>query len=85
MPYLPESVKQALDEKTMLSSAAGHLNYVFTREIIEFIKRKGLSYQTINDVVGALESCKLEFYERVARPYENLKIKSNNDVYPESF
>jgi hypothetical protein len=33
------------------------------------------------EAIGALECCKLEFYRRVAVPYEDRKIKSNGDVY----
>jgi hypothetical protein len=33
------------------------------------------------DAVGAIECCKLEFYRRVAVPYEERKIKTNGDVY----
>lgn len=33
------------------------------------------------DALGALECCKLEFYRRVAVPYEDGKIKTNGDVY----
>lgn len=33
------------------------------------------------DALGALECCKLEFYRRVAAPYEDSKIISNGDVY----
>lgn len=33
------------------------------------------------DALGALECCKLEFYRRVAAPYEDSKIKSNGDCY----
>ena len=36
---------------------------------------------TIGDVVNAMECAKLEFYRRVAAPYEDTKIKENGDVY----
>jgi hypothetical protein len=42
---------------------------------------KGKNYQTVNDIVGALEGAKMEFYRRAAAPYEDLKIKENGDVY----
>ena len=59
----------------------GELNYVLTSHLIDYIGAKGLSYQTINDIVGALEGCKLEFYRRVAVPYEDDKRDQNGDVY----
>jgi hypothetical protein len=38
-------------------------------------------YRRINEVMGALECAKQEFYRRVAVPYEDKKIKENGDVY----
>lgn len=45
------------------------------------MQRKGLKYDTINDILGALEGSKLEFYRRIAVPYENVKLAENGDVY----
>lgn len=64
----------------MPPSTPGELNYLFT-EIIKLYIRNGLNYQKINDVMGALEGAKLEFYRRIAAPYEDTKIKENGDVY----
>jgi hypothetical protein len=55
----------------------GELNYVVTKIL------KGvypLRYFHINKAVGVLECIKLEFYRRVAAPYEDLKIKESGDV-----
>lgn len=60
----------------------GELNFKLTEIVIDYAARHNLSYQTINDIVGALEGAKLEFYRRVAAPYENQKIYDNGDVYP---
>lgn len=38
-------------------------------------------YQDINDIMGAIEGAKLEFYRRIAAPYENEKITENGDVW----
>lgn len=83
MPYLEQTQKDALDDAAITACTSGHLNYLFTREILRYVENMGLSYRTINDIVGALESCKLEFYRRVAVPYENTKAKINGDVYGE--
>ena len=61
---------------------AGELNFIVTRILNRYVEQKGLSYQTINDIVGALEGSKMEFYRRVAVPYEQGKIEINGDVYP---
>ena len=59
----------------------GQLNYAITCVLKDYIESNGLSYDTINDIVGALEGAKLEFYRRVAAPYEDKKIIENGDVY----
>ena len=82
MPHLESTIKHALDHELVSPSAAGHLNYKFTDLITDYIQQKGLCYQTINDVLGALEGAKLEFYSLVARPYEDKKIKTNGNAYP---
>ena len=59
----------------------GELNYLITRLLQAFLRRRGLSYQSLNDVRGALENCASEFYRRVAAPYEDRKIEANGDVF----
>ena len=61
---------------------SGELNYLFTRLALRYMEQRGLSYQTINDIVGALEGAKMEFYRRIAIPYEQSKIRTNGDVFP---
>jgi len=60
---------------------AGELNYLITQLCVQYMKSRGRKYAHINDVIGALEGAKLEFYRRYAAPYEDLKIKENGDVY----
>jgi hypothetical protein len=55
----------------------GELNYVVTKIL------KGvypLKYYHLNKAIGVLECIKLEFYRRVAAPYEDVKIKESGDV-----
>lgn len=75
MPYVTK------DRRGEPPETAGELNYHLTKLCIWYLKHKGQSYQTINDIIGALEGCKLELYRRVASPYEDTKIKENGDVY----
>lgn len=78
MPYIP---KHARDTVLLhVPGNAGELNYAISQIVTEYIELKTLSYQTINDIVGALEGAKLEFYRRVAIPYEDFKIKVNGDL-----
>jgi hypothetical protein len=59
----------------------GDLNFQITRLLDGYMYAHRLSYQTINDILGALEGAKLEFYRRVAVPYEDAKRDVNGDVY----
>lgn len=80
MPYIADK-REDLRRKLDVPSNCGELNYVITDTLIEYIETKGLSYQTINDILGALDGASKEFYRRVAEPYEDEKIKQNGDVY----
>jgi len=55
----------------------GELNYVVTKILKEIYP---LRYFHINKAIGVLECAKLEFYRRVAAPYEDTKIKESGDV-----
>lgn len=55
----------------------GELNYVVTKILKEIYP---LRYFHINKAIGVLECIKLEYYRRVATPYEDLKIKESGDV-----
>ena len=60
---------------------SGELNYLITLLIQDYLEYKNESYQTYNDIIGALEGAKLELYRRKIAPYEDKKIKENGDVY----
>lgn len=81
MPYITQVQRDALALRHPASP--GELNYEITKLLLDYV-RNGyglLNYQSINDVLGALEGAKLEFYRRVAVPYENAKMAENGDVY----
>ena len=79
MPYITHLDKAALEENP--AETPGELNYLVTELIKQYVRTKGLNYQTCNDVMGALEGAKAEFYRRVVGPYEDQKIEENGDVY----
>ena len=80
MPYITKEDRYIIDS-FMTPETAGQLNYLITVLLSDYFKRRGGNYQSINDIVGALEGAKLEFYRRVAAPYEDKKIVENGDVY----
>lgn len=55
----------------------GELNYIVTKMLKEIYP---LRYFHINKAVGVLECIKLEYYRRVAAPYEDSKIQESGDV-----
>ncbi len=88
MPYIRRERRALYDEALAALGASitaespdGDLNYIITRLLDDWLSKRGLSYATIADVVGVLETAKLEFYRRVAAPYEDEKIRANGDVY----
>jgi len=85
MPYILQERRSEISPNAFgvpPASTSGELNYQITEllNLYRWSKDKA-SYQTINDIIGALESCKLEFYRRIAVPYEQEKIKLNGDCY----
>ena len=84
MPYIKEADKVRFDPIIIgapIPVNAGELNYLLTQIIKRYYSDNGGRYQQINDIIGALEGAKLEFYRRVAAPYEDKKIEENGDVY----
>ncbi len=86
MPYIKQEKREEFEKvgksgHNPRTEVAGELNYELTLKCLKYLKIHGTSYATINNIVGALECCKLELYRRLAAPYEDEKIKENGDVY----
>ncbi len=82
MPYIQAYKREELADIDNLPSAndAGELNYLFTKISHAYWLDNGGNYQAFNDIIGALEGCKLELYRRKVAPYEDTKIEENGDV-----
>jgi hypothetical protein len=81
MPYVEEGVRVAIEPNTGRPAATeGELNFQITRLLIKYAEAKGLSYSTINDILGALDGAGKEFYDRVGSTYEERKLRDNGDV-----
>ena len=84
MPYIQSEAREKIDPtqpyRGRYPQTVGELNYIFSM-ISKHYFECNPCYQSINDIVGALEGAKLEFYRRVAVPYETEKIQANGDVY----
>jgi len=80
MPYIKKEKRISINDG-QIPENAGELNYWLTANINLYLEKKGESYQTYNDIIGAIECCKLELYRRKVSLYEEKKIKENGDVY----
>ncbi len=79
MPYISHDKRRELTNRDPLTP--GELNYLISTLITNYWFEHGQNYASINDILGALEGAKLEFYRRVAVPYEDVKQAENGDVY----
>lgn len=79
MPYV-EKVERVTLEMTHQAESAGELNYLLSLNMLDYLDRHGLSYSTLNTIVGAIESAKDEFQQRVVRPYEAKALERNGDL-----
>lgn len=85
MPYIPEKDRFNIDHMK-IAKTSGELNYSLTILCQEYHNDQAIfgnkgGYTIFNEIIGALEACKLEFYRRMVSPYEDQKIKENGDVY----
>lgn len=84
MPYIKQEDRQKFEQVldfTPHIASPGELNFVITLICQQYINDKGISYQTLNDVCGALTNANLELYRRITAGYEDKKIQENGDVY----
>ena len=83
MPYIVQNRRDHLSAwPGYRAENAGELNYILTTIVKNYFESVGKgNYQAINDIVGALEGCKLEFTRRITNDYEDSKIIQNGDCY----
>lgn len=88
MPYIPEPQRFEADKimrdeglLQYVPSNAGELNWMVTTLIDNYLKHTGTRYAHLNEMIGALECCKLELYRRIASPYEDDVKEINGDAY----
>jgi hypothetical protein len=81
MPYISSADRREALDQGSRPRTQGELNYCLTRWVDRYITGRGLSYDAINEAVGALECAKLELYRRLAAPLEDKKCSDNGEVY----
>lgn len=86
MPYIDPKIRPLIDKifsgfvPLKEDFVVGALTYAITKLILMYWKLNP-NYTGIAAITGALDNTKMEFYRRVAAPYEDQKILINGDVY----
>lgn len=85
MPYIDLKQREKISIDVSFGNPAdftvGNLTYVLTFIVNGYVKKRGKSFQSLAEVIAALEQAKDEFQRRVVHPYENEKMKANGDVF----
>lgn len=87
MPYIEKFLREPAWEDFIdggFIPNSGTLNFLITTLCDEYVsgdESEKFNYHAINTVIGVLECVKMEFYRRLAAPYEDLKKEKNGDVY----
>lgn len=89
MPYISPGRRVDLKLATFPENV-GELNFCLTQVVLRYeefqrrfapLDKSRRGYELFNDVIGALESAKMEIYRRLVAPYEDGKILENGDVF----
>lgn len=84
MPYIKDRrdiLDPRINDLADSLTTDGDLNYAITRLVSRYCALEGnWRYTLIARAVGALECVKLEFYRRLAGPYEDKARDKNGDI-----
>lgn len=86
MPYIKDEERRKFEYAVSVIATQietpGQLNYVISWLVREYLRhREPFNYETLNGIVGVLESAKAEFQRRVVASYEDAKALENGDIY----
>jgi hypothetical protein len=73
--FLVRALKHDIDDEDV----DGIANYIITSILCEIFLSK-LRYRNIARLLGCLEACKMEFYRRIAEPYEDEAVCKHGDI-----
>jgi len=84
MPYIPQNMRGSAKEIECCSSLA-ELCYHIVNDILRFWgfpnSKERIKWQNYAEILGMLESIKLELYRKVISKYEDKKEKENGTVW----
>jgi len=81
MPYVHKDIRRSIDEGQTQPESAGMLAYEIQWLLERYMLHNMQQFSTIAECLGALEAAKMDFQERIVRPYEKAKLKENGDVW----
>ncbi len=81
MPYINKKLRTAVMKAG--ASNVGELTYALTRTVLDYLSRVPdlPRFKDYAEILGALETVKMELYRREIGPYEDQKRAENGDVY----
>lgn len=91
MPYIKQEERGNMAQLLKPPATVGQLNYLITSICLAYARgvnaeagatpgNEVITYSLGNDIIGALECCKLEMYRRQLAPYEDKKALDNGDI-----
>ena len=84
MPYISQEYRGFYRDRCkylgQTAKSAGELNYIFSMIAREYLLTEGENYAIMNNIIGALEGAKIEFYRKHMADYEEAKIKIHGDL-----
>lgn len=82
MPYIPVERAQQLAQQHNLSDEAlrpGDIAWAVSEDIAAYLERNGVSFETLNAMVGVLDNVKNELQSRLINYYERNKRNNGGD------
>jgi len=79
MPYIKQENRNRIDSGSPPRDE-GELAYTIYRLAVNYMRRVGVKFSTLNAVVGVLDNVKDEFKRRKLNPHEDVKIAENGDI-----
>ena len=92
MPYIPQNRREEVRASILKCKNLGELCYHVNEDILDYLWRKRaggdldikwpqkIKWQDYAEILGMLESIKLEIYRRLVAPHEDEAIKKNGDI-----
>jgi hypothetical protein len=84
MPYIAKEERIKFEKPVQELSESiendGDLNYCISLLMHKILEKRGVKYQNMNNIMGAIDCAKMEFYRTVASPYEDKRKSENGNV-----